>query len=308
MKNNYKSSKGVFLKLRAALFALFLFPMMAFATTPVYNALSPLNNATNVNVDGVFLMNFDQNIYTGLAGKKIRLIDVATENVLYSAEITSSQVSIVGGVITWTLPYWHIDYNKNYYINMEPGAVRNGEGEHFTGMSYSSWEITTKADNDAPVFDPSSSRPADGVSGYFLKSSFVDLAFNEAVQAGTGNITIKRADSDAVVMNVDVTNSADISISSNRFTVIPTDVLDYGTSYYLEVDNGAITDLLGNAFAGIGPNDITFSMQAFVDTEAPIVSSFLPADNVTDVAIDTDISIIFNEDVENDNLDDLEFF
>ncbi len=298
MKNNYKSSKGVKPLIKTLLWALFLFPMSAYATSPVVTGLSPLNNATNVNVNGVFSMNFDQNIQVGLAGKRIRLIDVATENILYSVEINSSQISIVGGVLTWTLPYGQIDYSKNYYINMDPAAVKNGGGQHFPGMSYASWKITTKADTDAPIFSPSSSRPADGVVGYFLKSSFVELVFNEAVQAGTGNITIKRADNDAVVMNVDVTNSADISISGHRFTVIPTDVLDYGTSYYLEVDNGAITDLLGNAFAGIGPNEITFTMQDYVDTEAPVVSSFLPAADVTDVAIDTDLSIVFDEDVQ----------
>ena len=298
MKIYYKARKGVNLLTRTFLWALFLFPVVAFATAPVYNALSPLNNATNVNVDGVFLMNFDQNIYPGLAGKKIRLIDVSTENILYSAEINSSEISIVGGVLTWTLPNGYVDYSKNYYINMEPTAVKNGLDQYFGGMSYASWKITTKADNDAPVFSPSSSRPADGISGYYLKSSFVELVFDEAVQAGTGNITIKRADNDAVVMNVDVTNSADISINSNSFTVIPTDVLDYGTSYYLEVDNGAITDLLGNVFAGIGPNDITFTMQTYVDIQAPLVSSFLPATGAINTAIDTDLSIVFDENVQ----------
>ncbi|MGL1889699.1 MAG: Ig-like domain-containing protein, partial [Reichenbachiella sp.] len=298
MNNNYKSSKGVLLLIIPVLLALLLFPVVAYASSPVVTGLSPLNNSTNVSLNGVFSLNFDQNIEIGLAGKKIRLIDVATENILYSAEISSDQISIVGAVISWTLPAGVVDYSKNYYINMEPGAVKNEGDQYFVGMSYASWKITTKADNEAPVLV--SSRPADGISGYYEKDGLLIFEFDEPVQAGSGLITIKRSSDNALAMSVDVTNSEDINIYDNNrsFQVLPTDVLDLGTEYYVEVADGAIEDLLGNAFGGIGAGELSFTMRTFVDTEASVVSSFLPADDATDVAIDTDLSIIFDEDVQ----------
>ena len=300
MKNNYKSSKGVSLLIRTLLWALFLFPITVYATAPVVTGLDPLNNETNVNLNQVFSLNFDQNIYPGLAGKKIRLIDVATENILYSVEINSPQISIVGAVLSWTLPEGVLDYSKNYYINMEPAAVKNGAGQHFAGMSYSSWKITTKADNDAPVLVET--RPTDGSVGVYEKNELLVFSFNEPIQAGSGSITIKRVDNNAVALSVDVSNSANISLSTYldtyRFTVIPTNVLDFGTEYYVEVDAGAIEDVLGNSFAGISIGDISFTMRAFVDTDSPLASSFLPADDATNIAIDTELSIVFDEDVQ----------
>ncbi len=45
--------------------------------------------------------------------------------------------------------------------------------------------------------------------------------------------------------------SANLMISGNTLTINPSSDLSTGSSYYVNISSGAITDLAGNSFAGI---------------------------------------------------------
>lgn len=75
------------------------------------------------------------------------------------------------------------------------------------------------------------------------------ITFNEDVTKGTGNIHIKRMSDNSTLQIINVASSA-VTVSGNAiFFVI--EGLAYSTGYYIEIDNGAITDVLGNSYTGI---------------------------------------------------------
>jgi hypothetical protein len=75
------------------------------------------------------------------------------------------------------------------------------------------------------------------------------ITFNEALQKGTGNVTIKRLSDNGVVEEINVT-SPQVSVSGATVTITPSSDLDFDTAYYVEIDSGAVTDVNGESFVG----------------------------------------------------------
>ena len=131
----------------------------------------------------------------------------------------------------------------------------------------------------------------------------LSLTFDEAIGLGTGTIGIYAAN-DSVegasvlstsstdsnpVETYDVTASDAITISDETLTIDRSASFEYGTSYYVLVDSGAITDLAGNAFADLTSSDEwTFSTEPW-----PIsaVNSLVSADPSEDLSLE-EVSII----------------
>ena len=78
------------------------------------------------------------------------------------------------------------------------------------------------------------------------------LTFDENIQKGTGNITIKKISDNSIVQTIDVT-SDDVSIAGATLTIDPSD-LAIGTRYYVNIAAEAIEDISGNTYAGISDN------------------------------------------------------
>ncbi len=107
--------------------------------------------------------------------------------------------------------------------------------------------------------------PADNATGVPMNFDLV-ITFNESVQKGTGNVTLKRISDGSVVETIPVTSGA-VTVNGAQVTIDPASNLRTPTSYYVEIDAGAIEDLSGNAFAGIAGNttwNFTTSLIAFV--------------------------------------------
>ena len=103
------------------------------------------------------------------------------------------------------------------------------------------------SDTTPPVISATS--PTDDAAGVALGSNLV-ATFNENVQKGTGNITLRLAADDSVVETIDVT-SGQVNDSGADVTIDPTSDLVDDTAYYVQFDAGAIEDTSGNDFAGI---------------------------------------------------------
>jgi Bacterial Ig-like domain/Ig-like domain CHU_C associated len=80
-------------------------------------------------------------------------------------------------------------------------------------------------------------------------STNLTILFNEAIQKGTGNITIKKLSDNSTVQVVDVTTAAVTAVGSTVTTTINS--LQLGTAYYVEIDATAIKDIANNNYAGI---------------------------------------------------------
>ena len=112
------------------------------------------------------------------------------------------------------------------------------------------WRVNTvnfAVDTTGPTV--STLNPTDGAAGVTIGQDLV-VTFNEAVQKGTGNITIHLAADNSVVQTIDVT-SANVTVSGAQVTINPPADLALNTAYYVNIAAGAFKDTNGNNFAGI---------------------------------------------------------
>lgn len=136
--------------------------------------------------------------------------------------------------------------------------------------------------------------PADNATGVAVQANLM-LAFSKEVQKGRGTLLIKRTSDRSLVESIDVASAA-VSIGGAEVTIDPAADLDEKTSYYVVVSPGAFEDLAGNPFAGIsGAIAWNFTTGDFTP---PSVASFSPADGGSQVALDSQLVITFNEGVQ----------
>ena len=93
---------------------------------------------------------------------------------------------------------------------------------------------------------------ADNAIGVLVGTN-VRATFSENVQLGTGFINLYES-SGNLVESFNVTSSNNVSVNGTTVTINPTANLAYSTSYYCTIDNGAITDLALNLYAGFLDN------------------------------------------------------
>ena len=138
----------------------------------------------------------------------------------------------------------------------------------------------------------SSSSPADNATGVAGGANIV-LTFNENVVLGSGNISLYKTNGTLVeAMNV---SSSAVTASTNTVTINPTANLVTLEGYYILIDATAIDDASGNSYAGIGNSSVLNFTAA--DLSPPTLTSTSPADNATGVALDSNITLTFNETV-----------
>ena len=93
--------------------------------------------------------------------------------------------------------------------------------------------------------------PVNGATNLPINIS-ASVQFNEDVLKGTGNIRIRRASDNSIYQTINIA-SGSVTVSSSTVS-LALSPLEVNTAYYVEIDNGAITDLDGNPFAGITGN------------------------------------------------------
>ena len=103
--------------------------------------------------------------------------------------------------------------------------------------------------------------PADGATGVAIASNLT-VTFDENIAIGTGNITLKNL-TDLSQTVIDITDGAQVSVSGTILTINPTNDLLVGKNYAVQLDAGAVTDLIGSPFAGI-TDDTTWNFQSVI--------------------------------------------
>ena len=92
--------------------------------------------------------------------------------------------------------------------------------------------------------------PVDSAFGVAVGSNIV-LSFSEAIQKGTGTIALHSSSaSGKVVESYDVATSTNLTVSGSTLTINPTTDLAYRAHYFVTFDEGSISDLAGNRYAG----------------------------------------------------------
>lgn len=186
-------------------------------------------------------------------------------------------------------------YNINYVALFDVAGNRvDYYNEQLKALGINTSFTVTDGTTDITPPILNSLSPIDNVLDVATLANLV-LNFDEAIQAGTGNILIYSANG-SVAKTIAVTDSSQVSISGSTVTINPNTNFTAGSGYYVNVAAGVLKDLAGNSFAGI--NDTTtynFATAVPVDTTAPRLSSLSPTDNATGVANSAHLVLTFNE-------------
>lgn len=256
---------------------------------PTLVSLSPTHNATNVAVATNLVMTLNENVQKGTGNIVIKRSSNAS--IFETIDVTSSLVTISGTVVTIN-PTNNLASNTQYFVEVANGAIKDLAGNNYAGFSNAgTWQFTT-ADVASPTLV--SLTPTNGAIGVSLVNN-ISMTFNENIAQNAGTITIKRS-SDNSVFETITTPSALVTISTVSAVINPTNNFQNNTQYYVEVSNGAITDLAGNLYAGFTGNS-TWQFTT-PDNVAPTVVSLSPTNGANNAASTTNLVITFNESVQ----------
>lgn len=175
-------------------------------------------------------------------------------NIFYIADATEANTATRVTPVDVTLPAAANNQADLQIRVLTTNAVGNDETIGIDDIAVSSTAIAV--DDVAPTlaaFDPFD--PDDNAVGVDPAANIV-IRFSEAVQAAAGNITITDGAGD--VRTIAITDASQISFAGNALTINPTADLIGGREYRVLVGSGVITDLAGNAFAGIDAGVLDF--------------------------------------------------
>ncbi|MEJ6717617.1 MAG: Ig-like domain-containing protein, partial [Akkermansiaceae bacterium] len=108
-------------------------------------------------------------------------------------------------------------------------------------------------------------------------SSDLKVTFDELIVAGTGNITIKNL-TDLTQIAIPV-GDAQVTVEGRFLTINPTQLLEAGKAYAIQIDATAIDDTTGDNFTGI-EDDVTWAFNtAAPDFDAPEIETLNPVNS-----------------------------
>ena len=161
----------------------------------------------------------------------------------------------------------------------------------YSNISGSSGESYENLFDTSPTL--SSSTPADNATNV-IKDGTIVLNFSKNVVVGSGNITIKIASSNVSIETIEVNNPEVTGSGTSQITIDPQTNWGQNTEYYVLIDATAFDDTSGNSYEGISS---TTALTFTVANDTPILSTSVPANNATSVALDANIVLNFSENV-----------
>jgi photosystem II stability/assembly factor-like uncharacterized protein/methionine-rich copper-binding protein CopC len=137
--------------------------------------------------------------------------------------------------------------------------------------------------------------PAHQATGVAVATNLV-INFSEKIQKGSGNIVIKKLSDNSIFETIAIT-SAQVTINERAVTINPNNNLAFFTDYYVEISAGAFKDLANNNFEGIS-GSAEWQFKTIQDNIAPVLQSFTPTNNATNVALETNLTLTFDENIQ----------
>ena len=243
-------------------------------TAPTVTSTIPLDVASgvarNANITAKFSEAMDAATITN-----------STFTLKQGASAVTGVVSYAGTTATFN-PTSNLLASKPYTATITTG-VKDAAGNALAANKV--WSFTTGATTDSTAPTVSSTSPIDTASGVAANAN-ITATFSEAMNAAsitTATFTLMQGASSV---------SGTVAYSGTTATFNPTSNLAASTVYTAKVFAGVV-DLSGNALAA---NKVwTFTTGIAADNTAPTVSSTLPADVDTGVAVGSAVSATFSE-------------
>jgi len=127
--------------------------------------------------------------------------------------------------------------------------------------------------------------PAIGATNVALASNIV-ITFNQLIQKGTGNITLRSGSAGGTAFSTIGVSSSSVTISAGEVTIDPPSPIGSATTTFVVVDAGAFTGFTTTSVNAL-INTYSFTTVNFT------FSSINPANGATNVGIDTNITLSF---------------
>lgn len=118
-------------------------------------------------------------------------------------------------------------------------------------------------------------------TGTLLTDTFtsVSLMFSEHLKKGTGFVKVKRVSTGETLHSMNI-NDAAITLNEKQIS-FAVNALLRESDYEITIDSAAVTDTLGNAFAGIKSNEWIIAVKSLADTQLPQIDTLLPGKNTS---------------------------
>ena len=256
---------------------------------PTANSFSPTDEATGVAVEANVVVTFSEAIARG-TGSIVLKTAAGTVIESYDAA-SSSRLSISNSTLTIN-PAFDLARGTVYSVEFAAGSIKDLANNPYAGST--SYNFTTVA-ADVPVQDitgPSVALfdPADEATEVAMNTNIL-VMFSETIVRGSGTLTLRTA-TGGLVETFDAATSSRLSISGLGVTIDPTADLAFNTGYKLEFAAGNFRDAAGNASDAW--NSYNF-MTVAPDLKPPTVFSISPVRGESGVAVNTNITVVFNE-------------
>lgn len=261
-------------------------------TRPILLSLNPLNGATGVPMNGSIVFTFNELVQRG-NGRINLLIKAGGSYVVYqSFDVSISPELVFSGNTLAIIPNPGLLTRNQYSITFDPDSIQDLAGNSYISTPYF-FSSTTQTDSTPP--EVSSFSPPNGGTGIPANTN-IRLVFNEPIQKGIGLIQIRANSATGTLLEtLDVTTSNNLIISDNILTINQSTIFTPGAKYFITLPKGVIRDVDGNDY--LGNSTYNFIVAGTLDTTAPIVNNFSPANGATDATTNQNIELTFNEPV-----------
>lgn len=169
----------------------------------------------------------------------------------------ATQVGISGATVSID-PVTDLVAGSTYTLTYAAGVLKDAAGDNIKAASGDMLRFSTVADVLAPSLTGTS--PLDNATG--VNSNHIVLTFSEAIQAGSGNIILSGSNAGGLtdVRTIAVGDVTQVTLDGMTVDINPGADLLNGYTYNVQIGAGVITDLAGNAFAGItSPTALNFT-------------------------------------------------
>lgn len=237
--------------------------------------LRNMSDALQLKVDDVLWLNFTREVIAGSGDIIISNgSDVRTIAINDASQVSFERHSVIVDLSV------SLQANTTYQIAIADGVIKDNNGDTFSGID--NLALTTIIGNPVLV----GSNPQNNTR---LKiGNDIQLHFDEAVSAGSGNIVFSHGE-DIRIITIDDTSQVVFS-QRGGVTISLTEALAADTTYNVQIANGVIVDAEGNAYAGVSNASIT------TVASDPLLSSTHPKDSET-FKVDDKIQLFFDETV-----------
>src|SRR4029079_7874709 len=187
-----------------------------------------------------------------------------------------------------TMQYMFATSTQNNALNSDIGGVKGGPSSALTGGALGALSPPMSAANAAPVITSFGSQDAAAVG--YISGATAPVATMTAVDpnSATSSWSISGG-ADSAKFSIDSSTGALTFLSSPNFS-LPTDV-DGDNKYQVEV---TVTDSKG----GVDKQTLSVEVAASADATAPTRTATYPVDGATGVAVNSNLSITFNETIQ----------